>query len=200
MGYWCVIVDHVLPGVLYSILLDNGLLRPDPVSRWQPKGVHGPSAVVNTDFNWTDDEWQGIELNDMILYELHIGTFTPAGNFAGIMSKLEYLQSLGITAIEIMPVAQFPGHHNWGYDGVFPFAIHHEYGTAEELKRLVNAAHQLGIAVILDVVYNHLGPEGNYLPDFGPYFTNKYKLYWGTSFNFDGAWCDGVRIILFRTP
>jgi maltooligosyltrehalose trehalohydrolase len=193
MGYWCVTLDHVTPGMQYYFQLDNELRRPDPASRWQPNGVHGPSAVVSRDFTWTDDQWQGIELSDMILYELHTGTFTADGTFQGIIAKLDYLQSLGITAIEIMPIAQFPGHHNWGYDGVFPFAIHNEYGTTEELKQLVNAAHQQGIAVILDVVYNHLGPEGNYLPDFGPYFTDKYKLYWGQSVNYDGAWCDGVR-------
>jgi len=193
LGYWCVTIGHVTPGMLYSFQLGNGLIRPDPASRWQPKGVHGPSAVVDSRFNWTDDDWQGMELTAMVLYELHTGTFSPSGNFAGIISKLDYLQSLGITAIEIMPIAQFPGHHNWGYDGVYPFAIHNEYGTADELKQLVNEAHRHGIAVILDVVYNHLGPEGNYFPDFGPYFTDKYQLYWGRSFNFDGPWCDGVR-------
>ncbi|WP_207515128.1 malto-oligosyltrehalose trehalohydrolase [Longitalea luteola] len=192
-GYWCVKVDHVTPGMQYRYKLDNELLRPDPASRWQPEGVHGPSAVVDTNFSWTDSAWQGIELADMIIYELHTGTFTPEGNFQGIISKLDYLQSLGITAIEILPIAQFPGHHNWGYDGVYPFAIQNTYGTAEDLKRLVNEAHHRGIAVILDVVYNHAGPEGNYLPDFAPYFTDKYKLYWGQSVNFDSAWCDGVR-------
>jgi maltooligosyltrehalose trehalohydrolase len=193
MGYWCVTIDHVTPGMQYRFLLDNELLRPDPASRCQPQGVHGPSALVNTEFNWTDGHWQGMEPAHMILYELHTGTFTPSGNFQGIISKLEYLQSLGITAIEIMPIAQFPGHHNWGYDGVYPFAIHEAYGTTGELKQLVNAAHQHGIAVILDVVYNHLGPEGNYLPFFGPYFTDKYMLYWGKAVNFEGPWCDGVR-------
>lgn len=192
-GYWCVKVDHVTPGMQYRYKLDNELLRPDPASRWQPEGVHGPSAVVDTNFTWTDSAWQGIELADMIIYELHTGTFTPEGSFKGIESKLDHLQALGITALEIMPIAQFPGHHNWGYDGVFPFAIHNTYGTAADLKQLVNAAHQRGIAVILDVVYNHAGPEGNYLPDYAPYFTDKYKLYWGQSMNFDGAWCDGVR-------
>ena len=193
LGYWCVTSGHVTPGMQYWYKLDNGLLRPDPASRWQPEGVHGPSAIVDRAFNWTDDNWPGIELAEMIIYELHAGTFTAAGNFQGIISKLDYLQSLGITAIEIMPIAQFPGHHNWGYDGVFPFAIHNEYGSTADLKQLVNEAHQRGIAVILDVVYNHAGPEGNYLRDFGPYFTDKYKLYWGDSVNFDGAWCDGVR-------
>ena len=174
-GYWCVTIDHVTPGMLYWFHLDGDLRRPDPASRWQPKGVHGPSAVVSKKFNWTDDEWQGMEPAEMIIYELHTGTYTAAGNFQGIISTLDYLQSLGITAIEIMPIAQFPGHHNWGYDGVFPFAVHKVYGTPDDLKELVNAAHQHGIAVILDVVYNHLGPEGNYLADYGPYFTDKYK-------------------------
>jgi len=177
----------------YWYKLDNELLRPDPASRWQPAGVHGPSAIIDKFFDWTDTTWQGIEPAEMILYELHTGAFTASGNFQGIISKLDYLQSLGITAIEIMPIAQFPGHHNWGYDGVFPFAIHNKYGTPADLKQLVNAAHQHGIAVILDVVYNHAGPEGNYLTDFGPYFTDKYKLFWGSAVNFDGPWCDGVR-------
>ena len=193
MGYWSVTVNHVTPGMQYWYKLNDELLRPDPASRWQPAGVHGPSAVTDTAFDWSDETWPGMELSEMILYELHTGTFTAAGNFQGIISRLDYLQSLGITAIEIMPIAQFPGHHNWGYDGVFPFAIHNEYGSTADLKQLVNEAHRRGIAVILDVVYNHLGPEGNYLADFGPYFSDKYKLFWGSSVNYDGAWCDGVR-------
>jgi maltooligosyltrehalose trehalohydrolase len=193
MGYWCVTIDHVTPGMQYMFQLNGELLLPDPASRWQPNGVHGPSAVVSTGFNWTDDQWYGMEPAEMIIYELHTGTFTSAGNFQGIISTLDYLQSLGITAIELMPIAQFPGHHNWGYDGVYPFAVHKDYGTREDLKQLVNEAHQRGIAVILDVVYNHLGPEGNYLGGFGPYFTEKYRASWSNSINFDGAWCDGVR-------
>jgi maltooligosyltrehalose trehalohydrolase len=193
LGYWSVTIDHVTPGMLYWFHLDGDSRRPDPASRWQPKGVHGPSAVVSNKFNWTDDEWHGMEPAEMIIYELHTGTYTAAGNFQGIISTLDYLQSLGITAIEIMPVAQFPGHHNWGYDGVFPFAVHKDYGTPNDLKELVNAAHQRGMAVILDVVYNHLGPEGNYLADYGPYFTDKYKASWSNAINFDGPWCDGVR-------
>lgn len=193
LGYWRVITDHVTPGMLYWFQLDGVLRRPDPASRWQPEGVHGPSAIVSNEYNWTDDEWQGIEPAEMIIYELHTGTFTTLGNFQGIISTLDYLQSLGITAIEIMPVAQYPGHHNWGYDGVFPFAVHKDYGTPNELKQLVNEAHKRGIAVILDVVYNHLGPEGNYLADYGPYFADKYKASWSNAINFDGPWCDGVR-------
>jgi maltooligosyltrehalose trehalohydrolase len=192
-GYWTVTLDKVTPGMQYWYKLDNELQRPDPASRCQPAGVHGPSEIVDTSFNWTDTNWQGIELAEMILYELHTGTFTQVGTFQGIISKLDHLQTLGITAIELLPIAQFPGHHNWGYDGVFPFAIQNTYGTAADLKQLVNAAHQRGIAVILDVVYNHAGPEGNYLNDFAPYFTDKYKLFWGGAVNFDGAWCDGVR-------
>lgn len=192
-GYWCVKIDHVTPGMQYLYQIDGKLLRPDPASRWQPGGVHGPSAVVHTDFAWTDDQWHGIEPAEMIIYELHTGTFTSPGNFQGIISTLDYLQSLGVTAIEIMPIAQFPGHHNWGYDGVYPFAVHKDYGTRDDLKQLVNAAHERGVAVVLDVVYNHLGPEGNYLADYGPYFTEKYKASWSNSINFDGPWCDGVR-------
>jgi maltooligosyltrehalose trehalohydrolase len=193
MGYWRVTVDHVTSDMQYWYKLDEELIRADPASRWQPAGVHGPSAIKSKSFNWTDTAWPGIEPAEMIIYELHTGTFTASGDFKGIISKLEYLQTLGITAIEIMPIAQFPGHHNWGYDGVYPFAIHNEYGTPDDLKQLVNAAHHHGIAVILDVVYNHAGPEGNYLADFAPYFTDKYKLFWGGAINFDGAWCDGVR-------
>jgi maltooligosyltrehalose trehalohydrolase len=193
MGYWSTTVTNLTPGTKYWYKLNNESLRPDPASRCQPDGVHGPSAIVDFQFNWTDHDWHGIELTDLIIYELHTGTFTPEGNFQGIISKLNYLQELGITAIELMPVAQFPGTCNWGYDGVFPFAIHNTYGSTNDLKQLVNEAHQHSIAVILDVVYNHAGPEGNYLHDFGPYFTDKYKTPWGNSFNFDGAWCDGVR-------
>lgn len=187
LGYW-----HVnVPGVqTYQYLLDNELLRPDPASRRQPEGVHGPSAVLHTDYTWTDEHWKAPSLAEMVIYELHTGTFSPQRNFQGIISRLEYLRSLGVNAIEIMPVAQFPGSRNWGYDGVYPFAVQDSYGN---LKELVNAAHQHGIAVILDVVYNHLGPEGNYFSDFGPYFTDKYKTPWGAAINFDDAHCDAVR-------
>lgn len=187
LGYW-----HVnLPGVqTYQYLLDNDLLRPDPASRYQPEGVHGPSAVVSTDFAWTDESWKPPTLAEMVIYEIHTGTFSAQQNFKGIISKLDYLRSLGVNAIEIMPVAQFPGSRNWGYDGVYPFAVHNTYG---DLKELVDAAHQHGIAVLLDVVYNHLGPEGNYFYDFGPYFTDKFKTPWGPAINFDDAYCDAVR-------
>ncbi len=155
--------------------------------------MHGLSAVVSTEFNWTDDQWHGIEPAEMIIYELPTGTFTSSGNFQGIISTLDYLQSLGITAIKIMPVAQFPGHHNWGTMVVCLFAVHTDYGTREDLKQLVNEAHQRGIAVILDVVYNHLRSERKLPGRFWPYLTDKYKASWSNAINFDGAWCDGVR-------
>lgn len=193
-GYWHAMVPGVTAGTRYTYILDDELERPDPASRYQPEGVHGPSEVIDThDFHWTDDEWRPPALGEMVIYELHVGTFTRERNFQGVISKLEYLQSMGINAIEIMPLAQFPGERNWGYDGVFPFAVHNSYGGVSGLKALVNAAHAHGIAVILDVVYNHLGPEGNYFSDYGPYFTEKYKTPWGPAINFDDAWCDGVR-------
>ncbi|WP_343672452.1 malto-oligosyltrehalose trehalohydrolase [Chitinophaga sp.] len=197
-GYWQVIVPDATPGMTYKYLLDGKIQRPDPASRYQPEGVHGPSALVANNFNWSDEGWQGLDLNKMIIYELHTGTFTPLQNFKGILSKLSYLRSLGINAIEIMPIAQFPGHRNWGYDGVFPYAVHNTYGTPNELKALVNAAHQYGIAMILDVVYNHLGPEGAYFSDFGPWYTEKYRTPWGAAINFDDQHSDGARAYYIR--
>lgn len=193
-GYWTLTLPDIQEGTTYFIEPDPGVVRPDPASRSQPTGVHGASAVVDgRQFNWTDEGWTGLAPEQLILYELHTGTFSPQGHFQGIIARLPYLQSLGITAIELLPVAQFAGERNWGYDGVFPYAVQNNYGTANDLKELVNAAHVHGIAVILDVVYNHLGPEGNYLSDYGPYFTNKYKTPWAEAMNMDDAWCDGVR-------
>jgi maltooligosyltrehalose trehalohydrolase len=192
-GYWSVTVPGVLPGDTFKYQLDNKDAYPDPASRHQPEGVHGPSAVTISEFQWTDEAWKGIGMPGMILYELHVGTFSPEGNFDGVIKKLDYLVDLGITAIEIMPLAQFPGERNWGYDSVFPFAVQNSYGGIDGLKRLVNEAHHKGIAVVLDVVYNHLGPEGNYWPQFAPVYTEKYKTPWGGAMNFDDAWCDGVR-------
>ena len=167
---------------------------PDPTSLSQPEGVHGPSQAIDLrEFEWSDDNWKNIPLEEYILYELHTGTFTPEGTFAALEEKLDYLKDLGINAIEIMPVAQFPGGRNWGYDGVFPFAVQNSYGGPKGLKHLVNACHEKGLAVVLDVVYNHMGPEGNYLGAFGPYFTDKYNTPWGNAINFDDEWCDGVR-------
>lgn len=197
-GYWQVTVPAVSPDMTYQYLLDGELERPDPASRYQPQGVHGPSALVDPHYNWTDEGWKGLDLNAMILYEIHTGTFTPQQNFKGIMTRLSYLRSLGINAIEIMPIAQFPGHRNWGYDGVYPYAVHNTYGTPNDLKALVNAAHQHGIAVILDVVYNHLGPEGSYFADFGPWYNEKYQTPWGAAINFDDAHSDAVRAYYIR--
>lgn len=189
-----VVIADAKPGDSYTLVLDNSKERPDPVSRSQPDGVHRPSRVVDPGtFVWEDGNWKGIPLENYIIYELHTGTFTPEGTFEGVIAKLAYLRSLGITAIELMPVAEFPGSRNWGYDGVDLYAPHSAYGGPEGLKKLVNACHREGLAVVLDVVYNHLGPEGNYLADFGPYFTDCYRTPWGPAINYDGRGSDGVR-------
>ncbi|MFH7244375.1 MAG: malto-oligosyltrehalose trehalohydrolase [Spirulina sp.] len=193
-GYWASVIDGVPPGTRYQVLLDDDLLRPDPASRYQPQGVHGLSQVVDPQaYPWGDHRWTGLPLSDFVLYELHIGTFTPEGTFEAIIPRLPILKDLGITALELMPVAQFPGTRNWGYDGVYPFAVQHSYGGPEGLKQLVDACHRQGMAVVLDVVYNHFGPEGNYTADFGPYFTQRYNTPWGAAINFDDAHSDGVR-------
>ena len=181
-----------IPGALagddYAFRIDDGPERPDPCSRWQPHGVHGASRIVDPDaFEWTDHGWTGLEMADFIIYELHVGTFTPEGTFDAIIPRLAQLRDLGITVIELMPVAQFPGERNWGYDGVQLYAPQNSYGGPEALKRLVDAAHAAGLAVALDVVYNHLGPEGNYLAEYGPYFTHSYRTPWGPAVNYDGA-------------
>ena len=181
------------PGARYLVVPDGREGRPDPASRYQPEGVHGPSEVVDPSFDWTDEDWRGIPLNEYVIYELHIGTFSNEGTFDAAIPHLDELRELGITAIEIMPVAQFPGTRNWGYDGVQPFAVHNSYGGPAGLQRLVDACHARGIAVVLDVVYNHMGPEGNYLGEFGPYFTEKYKTPWGPAVNVDEAHSDEVR-------
>lgn len=192
-GWWRGTSDKIKNGTRYKVLVNDKQL-PDPASLSQPEGVHGASQAVDLHtFNWSDDEWNNIPLEDYLIYELHTGTFTPEGTFEAIEDKLDYLKELGVTAIEIMPVAQFPGERNWGYDGVFPFAVQHSYGGNAGLMHLVQACHSKGIAVVLDVVYNHLGPEGNYLGEFAPYFTDKYKTPWGNAVNFDDEWCDGVR-------
>jgi maltooligosyltrehalose trehalohydrolase len=193
-GYFAGSAEGLCRGDRYVYVLDNMDHYPDPASRFQPEGVHGPSEVVDPDeFLWEDDEWEAIALRDFIIYEVHVGAFTVEGTFESIISHLDSVKELGITAIELMPVAQFPGQRNWGYDGVYPFAPQNSYGGPEGLKRLVNAAHKKGLSVILDVVYNHLGPEGNYLHRYGPYFTDKYKTPWGDAVNFDGPYSDGVR-------
>lgn len=181
-------------GSQYYYVLEEGKGYPDPASQYQPEGVHGPSEVLDHDsFFWTDHSWKGIPFREAILYELHVGTFTDEGTFEAIISRLDDFVALGINTIELMPVAQFPGTRNWGYDGVYPFAVQNSYGGPDGLKKLVNECHQRGIAVFLDVVYNHLGPEGNYLQQFGPYFSNKYGTPWGDAINYDGEWSDGVK-------
>jgi maltooligosyltrehalose trehalohydrolase len=193
-GYWLLTVPDIQPGTRYFFQLDGSVTRPDPASNFQPEGAHGPSQVIeHGKFDFKDGRWKGIGLKDMVIYELHIGTFTPEGTFSAAIERLGGLEELGINAIEIMPVAQFPGNRNWGYDGVYPYAVQNSYGGPDKLKELVNACHRNGMAVILDVVYNHLGPEGNYLRDFGPYFTDKYQTPWGQAINFDGPYSDPVR-------
>jgi maltooligosyltrehalose trehalohydrolase len=194
-GYWTGTVQNISPGTRYQYLIDQTLERPDPASRSQPDGVPGPSEIIDPHaFSWTDRPWRGIPLERYIIYELHTGTFTAEGTFDAMISRLPYLRDeVGITAIELMPVAQCPGTRNWGYDGVYLFAPQHNYGGPEGLKRFVDACHAAGLAVIMDVVYNHLGPEGNYLGDFGPYFTDTYRTPWGSAINYDGPESDAVR-------
>jgi len=195
-GVFATTVNEATAGTEYGFVLDdNDTLVPDPVSRFQPHGVHGPSSVVDASaFSWSDGAWRGLAMRDLVIYELHVGTFTPEGTFAAIIPYLRGLRhELGVTAIEIMPVAQFPGARNWGYDGVELYAVQNSYGGPDGLKQLVDAAHAAGLAVILDVVYNHVGPEGNYLPLYGPYFTEKYKTPWGPALNYDDADSDEVR-------
>ncbi len=193
-GYYRTIADDVDPGSCYVYRLEGENERPDPASRFQPEGVHGPSETQpRPATGWDDPSWVGLPLEQYILYELHVGTFTPEGTFDAIIPRLDELSNLGITAIELMPIAQFPGNRNWGYDGVYPFAVQNSYGGPEGLRRLVSACHRRRMAIILDVVYNHLGPEGNYLAEFGPYFTKAYQTPWGPAINYDGADSDQVR-------
>lgn len=193
-GFWHVRIEDVTAGARYALRVNDGPPRPDPASHFQPDGIHQPSQVVDhARFAWTDAAWAGIALRDMIIYELHTGTFTPDGTFDAIIPRLPALRELGINTLELMPVAQFPGARNWGYDGVHPFAVQNTYGGPDALKRLVNACHAQGIAVVLDVVYNHFGPEGNYAGEFAPYFTSTYRTPWGHAVNFDSAHSDGVR-------
>ncbi|RPJ02979.1 MAG: malto-oligosyltrehalose trehalohydrolase, partial [Chloroflexi bacterium] len=192
-GYHYGLVEGLEPGGRYYYCLDQSVERPDPASSFQPEGVHGPSEVIDPAFDWEDQGWFGLPLRDYLIYELHVGTFTPEGTFDAIIPLLPELIELGVTALELMPVAQFPGARNWGYDGVYPYAVQDSYGGPSGLKRLVNACHQCGLAVVLDVVYNHLGPEGNYLREFGPYFTDRYRTPWGAALNFDGEHSQEVR-------
>jgi maltooligosyltrehalose trehalohydrolase len=193
-GWWRVEVDDAGPGDEYGFALDGGDVRPDPRSPFQPEGPHGPSRVVDHGaFPWTDDEWTGAHLPSAVIYELHIGTFSREGTFDGAIPHLEHLVELGVTAVELMPVAEFAGDRGWGYDGVSLFAPHSGYGGPDGLKRFVDACHNQGLAVVLDVVYNHLGPEGNYLGAYGPYFTDFFSTPWGDAVNYSREGSDEVR-------
>ncbi|HSU59155.1 MAG TPA: malto-oligosyltrehalose trehalohydrolase [Bryobacteraceae bacterium] len=193
-GWWSGDVSEAGPGTDYWFLIDGGDPIPDPRSQFQPLGINGPSRLIDhASFPWTDHNWQAKPLASAIVYELHIGTFTPQGRFKSAMERLDYLVDLGITHLEIMPVSEFSGDWGWGYDGVDLYAPHHAYGTPDDLKSLVNACHEKGLAVILDVVYNHFGPLGNYLDRFGPYFTRDYKTPWGAAVNLDHRGSQEVR-------
>jgi malto-oligosyltrehalose trehalohydrolase len=187
-GWFELLVEDANAGTRYRFRIDNGLEVPDPASRFNPDDVHGASEVVDPEaFEWTDDPWRGRPWREASIYELHVGTFSPEGTFAGVMHRLDYLADLGVTAIELMPVADFAGRRNWGYDGVLPFAPDSRYGRPEDLKALVQAAHARGLMVFLDVVYNHFGPEGNYLHAYAkPFFTDRHKTPWGDAIGFDG--------------
>jgi maltooligosyltrehalose trehalohydrolase len=193
-------VSGIGAGDRYRYRLDGRGPYPDPVSRFQPEGVHGPSQVVDARrFEWSDAGWGGVRLETLILYELHVGTFTPAASFAGVTERLPYLRDLGVTAIELMPVGDFPGQRNWGYDGVCLFAPARCYGTPDDLRRLVDRAHHLGLGVVLDVVYNHFGPDGAYLRTFSPwYFSRRHQTPWGEAINLDGEHSPMVRAFLIE--
>jgi maltooligosyltrehalose trehalohydrolase len=193
-GYWSGIISEIPPGTLYKYKLNQESEFPDPASRSQPDGVHSWSQVIDPNaHSWKDDHWKGRELADMRIYELHVGTFTSKGTFEAIIEKLDHLEELGINTIELMPIAQFPGDRNWGYDGVYPFAAQDSYGGVAGLKKLIDACHVRNFSILLDVVYNHFGPEGNYISQFGPYFTDKYHTPWGSAINFDDEYSDPVR-------
>jgi maltooligosyltrehalose trehalohydrolase len=193
-GWWEVSDGDAHAGTRYGFSLDGGETRPDPRSESQPDGVFDLSEVVDHNlYAWSDDGWTGVTLAGTVLYELHVGTFTPEGTFDGVVERLTHLVELGVDAIELMPVAEFAGERGWGYDGVDLFAPHHSYGGPLGLKRLVDACHAAGLGVVVDVVYNHLGPAGNFLSEFGPYFTERHHTDWGSAINFDGPGSDEVR-------
>ncbi|MCB8878792.1 malto-oligosyltrehalose trehalohydrolase [Acidisoma cellulosilytica] len=183
------LVPNAKAGSVYHYVVKDGLRVPDPASRFQPQDVHGPSEVIDPEaYDWQDGSWRGRDWAEAVIYELHIGTFTPEGSFRAAIARLDHLADLGVTVIEIMPVADFPGQRNWGYDGVLPFAPDSSYGRPEDFKALVDAAHARGLSVMLDVVYNHFGPDGNYLPVYAPqFFTERHKSPWGAGINVDGA-------------
>jgi maltooligosyltrehalose trehalohydrolase len=194
-GWFELVTDAARPGTQYRFRIDGGQEVPDPVSRFQPEDVHGPSEVIDpTAFGWKDHIWRGRRWEEAVIYELHVGAFAPPGTFSAVCDRLDYLADLGITAIELMPVADFPGQRNWGYDGVLPFAPDSMYGRPEDLKTLVQSAHDRGLMILLDVVYNHFGPEGNYLNFYAPqFFTSRHKTPWGNAINFDGTGSRTVR-------
>jgi maltooligosyltrehalose trehalohydrolase len=187
-GWFELMTRAATSGSLYRFQIDDGTKVPDPASRFQPSDVHGPSQVIDPrTFDWNDNSWRGRPWEEAVIYELHVGAFTPEGTFTAVAEKLEYLHDLGITAIELMPVGDFPGRRSWGYDGVLPYAPDSSYGRPEDLKRLVQAAHEKGLMIFLDVVYNHFGPDGNYLSLYSPqFFTNRHRTPWGDAINFDG--------------
>jgi maltooligosyltrehalose trehalohydrolase len=194
-GWFELITRDAHAGSLYRFQIDNDLRVPDPASRFQPQDIAGPSQVVDPRaFSWEDEHWRGRPWEEAVIYELHVGAFTPEGSFRAVEDKLDYLRDLGVTALELMPLSDFPGRRNWGYDGVLPFAPDSSYGSPEDLKRLIQAAHARGLMMILDVVYNHFGPEGNYLGSYAPqFFTDRHRTPWGDAINFDGPGSRFVR-------
>jgi maltooligosyltrehalose trehalohydrolase len=186
-------------GTLYRLVLPDGLRVPDPASRFQPQDVHGPSEVTDPDaYAWRDAGWRGRPWTEAVIYELHLGTFTPEGTFRSALERLDHLVELGVTAIQLMPIADFPGQRNWGYDGTLLYAPDSSYGRPEDLKALVDAAHARGLMVFLDVVYNHFGPDGNYLPTYAPIFTERHHTPWGAAVNFDGPESRPVRELVIQ--
>ena len=177
-GWFELVTEVAKPGSHYRFRIDRGQKVPDPASRYQPRDVHGPSEVIDPNaFNWQDESWRGRRWQDAVIYELHVGAFTAAGTFSSVGERLDYLEELGVTALELMPVADFPGKRNWGYDGVLPFAPDSVYGHPEDLKELIQSAHSRGLMVLLDVVYNHFGPDGNYLGAYAPAILHRSPPY-----------------------
>ena len=199
-GYFSVVTTTPEFGTRYGYSIDGGSAHPDPASRWQPEGVNEPSAVAfPAGYAWDEGGWTGVERRDLVFYELHVGTFTPEGTLDAIMPRLDSLKDLGVTAVELMPVAQFPGRQSWGYDAVHPLAVQNTYGGPEALQRFVAACHRKGLAVVLDVVYNHFGPEGNVLPEFGEVYNERYRTDWGPAVNFDGKRADPIRALVLQS-